>query len=84
VKRKVGELEVYLTAEQVQRISEGRTVIVRVGEEHDGQQAVVRFDRSRFETFGVVRLRVVEYVWDEGGPGQVGPANAGTWPVPNK
>lgn len=66
MKRLDRECGFYLTRDQIERLAAGRVVSERIGEEHDGQQVVVRFQPVRGERRDVF-VSVKWFEWDHGG-----------------
>jgi hypothetical protein len=59
----------FLSAEQGKRLAAGRCVIGKIGEEHDGQQLVVRLTPQRRPGMfdGMIEVSVTQWEWDHGG-----------------
>ena len=60
----------FLSPSQAKRLAAGRCVIGKIGEEHDGQQLVVRLTPKRpgpgiFD--GVIEVSITQWEWDHGG-----------------
>ena len=70
MKRVERHVEFPITGRKLRRLLAGHVIMERVGEEHDGQQVVIRISPSRWPRLtgqGSVMVSVKWHVWDHGG-----------------